>query len=298
MIVGAPLNVILIDDADDPRLACFRRNERGLASRRQRRSDDGDGMFMAEGDLVVERALDAGCKPVVVLVDGAKPPPVARRFPGDVPIYAGGDQIRALVTQLGVPQGIVALFARPARPTAAQLALRSTRLIVVEAVDNPINVGSIVRNAVALGWDGMIFDSTSADPLSRRSLRVSMGHAIDFPAARSAQLPNELRHLAGEGFAICALTPSADADDIATIPIGQKMAIVVGSERAGLSTETLAAATHRARIPMAHGIDSLNAAAATAVACYALRRNQLRRWAGDEIGSPVSLRNCSEAGTK
>jgi tRNA G18 (ribose-2'-O)-methylase SpoU len=269
--------VILIDDADDPRLACFRRNERGLTNRRQRRDDDGDGLFMAEGDLVVERALDAGCRPVVALIDAAKTPQVLNRFPIDVPIYGGGDQLRAMVTQLGTPQAIVALFARPPRATAARLGQQASRLIAVEAVDNPINVGSIVRNAVAFGWDGMIFDATSADPLSRRSLRVSMGLAVGFPAARCTQLPDELRRLAAGGFAVCALTPSADADDIDTIPITERMAIVIGSERAGLSAEALTAATHRVRIPMAGGTDSLNAAAATAVACYALGRSQLLR---------------------
>ncbi len=263
--------MILIHDADDPRLACFRRNERGLTNRRQRRSDDGDGLFMAEGDLVVERAIDAGCTAVAVLVDAAKPPGVVDRVPVGVPVYGGGDRVRAMVTQLGVPQGIVGLFARPPRPSAEQLATRATRLIVVEAVDNPINIGSIVRNAVAFGWDGMIFDSTSADPLSRRSLRVSMGQAIAFPAARTVGLSVELRRLADRGFAVCALTPAADADDIGSIPITAKMAVVIGSERIGLSVESLAASTCRARIPMANGVDSLNAAAATAVACYALR---------------------------
>jgi tRNA G18 (ribose-2'-O)-methylase SpoU len=263
--------VILIDDADDPRLANFRRNERGLASRRQRRSDEGDGLFMAEGDLVVERALDAGCTAVAVLVDGAKPPAVTTRFPDDVPIYAGGDAVRAMVTQLGVPHGIVALFARPARPSGALLAQQSTRLIALEAVDNPINVGSIVRNAAALGWDGIILDYTSADPLSRRSLRVSMGQAIAFPSARTTDLPDDLRMLVDGGFTVCALTPSAEAEDIGAIAVAEKLAIVIGSERAGLSAEALAASTHRVRIPMADGIDSLNAAAASAIACYALR---------------------------
>jgi tRNA G18 (ribose-2'-O)-methylase SpoU len=264
--------VILIDDADDPRLACFRRNERGLASRRQRRDDDGDGLFMAEGDLVVERALDAGCTAVVVLVDADRPPPVTARFAGGVPIYAGGDRVRAMVTQLGMPQGIVALFERPSRTTADRLRRLATRLIVVEAVDNPINVGSIIRNAVALGWDGMLFDSGSADPLSRRSLRVSMGQAISFPTARCTGVAEELRLLAAEGFAVCALTPSLDADDIGAVRRTERMAIVIGSERAGLSPEALAASAHRVRIPMAAGVDSLNAAAATAIACYALGR--------------------------
>jgi tRNA G18 (ribose-2'-O)-methylase SpoU len=263
--------VILIDDADDPRLACFRRNERGLASRKQRRSDDGDGLFMAEGDLVVERALAAGCRPVVALVDVAKPPPVSGRFPSEVPIYAGGEQVRAMVTQLGAPQGIVALFDRPPRATAERLRRVATRLVVAEAVDNPINIGSIVRNAVALGWDGMLFDSTSADPLSRRSLRVSMGLAIGFPAARCTDLADELRRLVDGGFVVCALTPSADADDIGSIAISEKMAIVIGSERSGLSSAALTASSHRVRIAMSPGVDSLNAAAATAIACYALR---------------------------
>ncbi|MEP7202042.1 MAG: RNA methyltransferase [Ilumatobacteraceae bacterium] len=263
--------MILIDDADDPRLAGFRRNERGLTSRRQRRNDDGDGLFMAEGDLVVERALDAGCNVVAVLVDAAKPPPIVARVPADVPIFAGGDRVRSMVTQLGVPQGIVALFDRPARITAERLTDESTHLVVIEAVDNPINVGSIVRNAIALGWDGILFDYTCADPLSRRSLRVSMGQAIGFPAARTTDLPADLCRLAAAGFTVCALTPSAEADAINAIHITARMAIVIGSERAGISTDALAASTHRVRIPMADGIDSLNAAAASAVACYALR---------------------------
>jgi tRNA G18 (ribose-2'-O)-methylase SpoU len=263
--------VILIDDADDPRLAPFRRNERGLTNRRQRRDDEGDGLFMAEGDLVVERALDAGCTAMIVLVDAAKPPAVTDRIAAGVPIYGGGDRLRAMVTQLGTPQGIVALFARPPRASVERLAAHATRLVAVEAVDNPINIGSIVRNAVALGWDGMVFDYTSADPLSRRSLRVSMGQAISFPAARTVDLPADLRRIVENGFAVCALTPTQDADDIRSIPVAQKMCVVVGSERSGLSAEALAACTYRARIPMAEGIDSLNAAAATAIACYALR---------------------------
>ncbi len=225
---------------------------------------------MAEGDLVVERALDAGCTPVVALVDAARPPASTRRLPPAVPIYAGGDGVRAMVTRLGVPQGIVALFERPQRPTPARIRQLATRLIVIEAVDNPINMGSIIRNAAALGWDALLFDATSADPLSRRSLRVSMGLAIGFPTARCTSLIDELHLLADDGFVVCALTPSPGADDIDAIPLGDKMAVIVGSERAGLSDAALAASAHRVRIPMAPGVDSLNAAAATAIACHTL----------------------------
>ena len=309
---GAPspgtTDVILIDDADDPRLACFRRNERGLASRRQRRSDDGDGLFMAEGDLVVERALDAGCRPVVALVDAAKPPQVANRFPDDVPIYAGGDRVRAMVTQLGVPQRASSLSVRPASAPHG----RATRT---------------AGDATCRGRSGRQPDQRRLDRsqrncsrLGRNDLRLHQcrpavasitarfdGHAIGFPAARCTQLPGELRLLAHDGFAVCALTPSAEAEDIGTIPITERMAIVIGSERSGLSAEALAATTHRVRIPMASGIDSLNAAAASAVACYALGKRQplavtghsaRSAEAGDEIGNPVSLRICSAAGTK
>ena len=232
---------------------------------------------MAEGDLVVERALDAGCRAVVALVDADRPPPITDRLPADVPVYAGGDDVRAMVTQLGAPQGIVALFARPPRRSATELGDLATRIVAIEAVDNPINVGSIVRNAIALGWDGMIFDYTSADPLSRRSLRVSMGQAIGFPAARTTSMPDELRRLVQIGFVVCALTPSADAGDIDSISASARMCIVIGSERAGLSAESLASSTHRVRIPMAPGVDSLNAAAASAIACYALRARHTGR---------------------
>jgi tRNA G18 (ribose-2'-O)-methylase SpoU len=101
---------------------------------------------------------------------------------------------------------------------------------------------------------------------------VSMGQAISFPTARCTHVADELRLLAADGFAVCALTPSAGADDIGGIRLTERMAIVIGSERAGLSPEALAASAHRVRIPMAPGVDSLNAAAATAVACYALGR--------------------------
>ncbi len=227
---------------------------------------------MAEGDLVVERALDAGCEVVCALVDSARPPDVARLL-GDAPIYSAGDALRAHVTGLGVPQSIVAIFQRPVRPAVEELIAASRRLVVVEAVDNPVNVGGIVRNAAGLGWDGLILDSTSADPLARRSLRVSMGHAVRFPYARSKSLVESIRALRTAGYFVTALSPAADAVDIDKIAAmrAERAAVVIGSERAGLAEQTMAAATHRARIPMHGGIDSLNAAAASAIACYALR---------------------------
>ena len=258
---------VTIDSADDERLAPFRLNERGLASRSDRRDDAGAGMFLAEGDLVVERALTAGCRPVAGLADSQRLPEVANelvRHGADV--FVGGEDVRRMVTQLGMPQAIIALFERPARPPAEELIRTCERLVVVEGVDNPVNIGSIVRNAAALGWDGLLLDHTSADPLARRALRVAMGTAFALPHARTTRLTEVL---AATDIDLYALTPDPDAVDIRTVePIGRR-ALVIGAERSGLSAEVLATCTP-VRIPMAAGVDSLNAAAAAAVACYAL----------------------------
>jgi len=261
--------VIVVDDPDDERFAQFRLNERGLASRADKRNDAGAGLFLAEGDLVVERALDAGCIPVAALVDSRRVPDVAARLGSvGVPVYAGGAEVRRVVSGLGMPQSIIALFHRPARPDVAELTARCRRIVVLEAVDNPANVGAIIRNAAGLGWDGLILDHTSADPLARRSLRVAMGTAFALPHARTTTLLDDIRELADIN--LFAMTPSADAASLDTIDPGARAAVLIGSERSGLSDGLLELATP-VRIPMGAGVDSLNAAAATAIACWELR---------------------------
>ena len=262
---------VTIERADDPRLAPFRLNERGLASRADKRDDAGSGLFMAEGDLVVERALAAGCRPALALADGDRLPPVAHALvAAGIDVFVGGDEIRRLVTRLGMPQPIVALFERPPRPTAAELVGRCERLVVVEGVDNPSNVGSIVRNAAALGWDGLLLDHTSADPLARRALRVAMGTAFSLPHARTSTLVDDLAAMAEQAdLELFALTPDPAAVDIRTVRPTGRRALLIGSERSGLSEAALALTTP-VRIPMAGTVDSLNAAAAAAVGCYAL----------------------------
>jgi tRNA G18 (ribose-2'-O)-methylase SpoU len=259
------VDLVVIEDPDDPRYRQFRLNERGLASRADKRDDAGAGMFLAEGDLVVERALAAGCAPVAALVDAERVPDIAASL--DCAIYVGGVEVRRVVSQLGVPLSIVALFERPRRPSVAELAATARRLVIVEAVDNPANIGSIIRNAAALGWDGLILDHTSADPLARRSLRVSMGTVFALPHARTTDLASDLRALDGVEF--YAMTPDPAAVSIRSITPGERVAVMIGSERSGLSEDLLAAATP-VRIPMADDVDSLNAAAAAAVACFAL----------------------------
>ncbi len=261
-------HLIILDDPDDERFRQFRLNERGLASRPDKRDDAGAGLFLAEGDLVVLRAIEAGCTPVAALVDVERVPAVADRL--DCPVYGGGLRVRQVVSRLGMPLAVIALFERPPRPTVATLAATCTRLVVVEGVDNPANVGAIVRNAAGLGWDGLLLDHTSADPLARRSLRVAMGTAFALPHARTTSLAADVASL--DGFERYALTPHPDAIDLDQVSPGERVAILIGAERSGLSDELLAAATP-VRIPMAGGVDSLNAAAASAVACWALRRS-------------------------
>jgi tRNA G18 (ribose-2'-O)-methylase SpoU len=188
-------------------------------------------------------------------------------------VYAAGEQVRARATRLGAPNRVIALFRRPPRATVDTLAATARRLVLAEAVDNPVNIGSIIRNAAGLGWDGLVLDTTSADPLARRALRVSMGHALVFPHARTADPAATIGVLGAAGFTVAALTPAADAVDLAELTaadLPERLVLCVGSERAGLSDASMAAATLRVRIPMQHGVDSLNAAAATAIACYAL----------------------------
>lgn len=218
---------------------------------------------------MVERALDAGCQPFRALVDGSRVPVVADRFvAGGGEAFTGGDEVRQMVAGLGVLHSIIALFHRPPRPSAAELAQHSTRLVVVEGVDNPANIGSIIRNAAAMGWDGVLLDHTSADPLSRRALRVAMGTAFSIPHARTTNLIDELHAMSDRD--LYSLTPDPHAADIRTItPQNARRAVLIGSERAGLSDEVLSI-TIPVRIAMAAGVDSLNAAAAAAVACYAL----------------------------
>lgn len=165
-------------------------------------------MFIAEGDLVVRRALEAGCKPDVVLCD----PKCAHEFAesvhqaGGTTLTASAD-IRREVTGLGVPLDAIGVFLRPPISDAQELINISTRIIVLDCVDNPSNVGTIARSAAALGWNALLLDSTSADPLARRALRVSMGTTFKLPFARVSNVGETLQLLAARGFSIVGMTP-------------------------------------------------------------------------------------------
>jgi tRNA G18 (ribose-2'-O)-methylase SpoU len=268
----------IVERLDDPRLELFRRRERQLANRPQKRSLDGGGWFLAEGDLVVERALDTGHIPVALLCDADAPPPVAARAQAlGATVLGASESLRREVMALAVTLPVIAVFERPPPREARTVAQCSHRLVALEAVDNPTNVGAIARSVVALGWDGLVVDRTSADPLARRSVRTSMGTVLSLPWARSPDLVELVARLRHDGVATIALTPRREAGDIhdvarelASHP--RPMVMVMGAERTGLSDAMLTACELWTRIPMAGGVDSLNVAAAAAVAAYALSR--------------------------
>ena len=266
--------ITTITSSQDPRLDPLRLNERQLTTLAERRSTLAAGRFIAEGDLVVARALNSGYKPEVVLCDAEQ----AERLHLQVSQLGGlcltaDIEIRRQATGLGVPLSALGVFFRLEPQTVDQVIAQANRIIVVEAVDNPSNIGAIVRCATGLGWDGLICDTTSADPLSRRSLRVSMGSAFNLSFARTADIVQTLETLRTQDFKVFALTPDSDSVDIDQIEIDpmQKRAIVFGSERAGLSQQALACADARVKIAMNPNVDSLNVAAAAAISCYVLR---------------------------
>ncbi|TRZ74100.1 MAG: RNA methyltransferase [Actinobacteria bacterium] len=274
--------IIEVDDASDERLNAFRWRERQLNTIAQRKAAqvnnlESTGMFVAEGDLVVRRALEAGCKPSVVLCD----PKCAQDFVADITQHGGitlsaSADIRREVTGLGVPLDAIGVFHRPALRDAQTLISTSNRLVILDCIDNPSNVGAIARSAVALGWDAMLLDTTSSDPLTRRALRVSMGTTFNLPYARIADMPSTLSDLVTRGFAVVGMAlshPSRPVVPMTHVRLDdtQPRALVLGSERQGLSQSTIEACTILTSIPMAPGIDSLNVASATAIACYALK---------------------------
>lgn len=233
---------------------------------------------MAEGDLVVERALAAGCEPVAALCRDDRPPDVVRSLPAQVPVYGAGATLRRHVTGLGVALDVVAIFERPTPAGVDELLDTCRRLLVIEAVDNPTNLGALVRNAAGLGWDGLLLDPTSADPLARRALRTSMGTAFLLRWARTAGLADALAQLRSGGVWTAALTPGDGALDLRSVTsVPARVALVVGAERAGITDAVRNACDTSLAIPMAPGVDSLNVASAAAIALHHLAPTGLDR---------------------
>ena len=262
----------VVQDADDPRLSDYVR----LRDATLRRSvEAAGGLFIAEGEKVIRRAIEAGYRPRSFLLadrwlDGLRD--VLDRWP-EAPVYLVSEALAEQVTGFHVHRGALASLHREQRHTVADL-LRARRLVVLEDVVDHTNVGAILRNAAALGWAGALLSPRTADPLYRRAVKVSMGAVFSLPWARLDDWGRAPGRLAEAGFTTVALTLTPDAVDLeqvaATLRPDQPVAIMLGTEGAGLSARWTEGATVRARIPMTAGIDSLNVAAASAIACYVL----------------------------
>lgn len=263
--------IVPVSDPDDPRLGDYV----SLRDVQLRQSIEAEhGLFLAEGEKVVRRAVGAGYVVRSFLMaprwlDALSDVLDSR---SDVPCYVAPETLIENVTGFHVHRGALASLCRRELPSVDSILARATRVVVLEDLVDHTNVGAIFRSAAALGWNGALLSPRCADPLYRRAIKVSMGTVFSMPYGRVDawyDLPASLR---AAGFEVLALTPAADATDLPDVSVpGRRLALLIGSEGDGLSARWMSQADQRVRIPMSAGVDSLNVAAATAVACYALR---------------------------
>jgi tRNA G18 (ribose-2'-O)-methylase SpoU len=270
--VSPELDVQDVDDPDDPRLDDFR----DLNSI-DRRPDlpTGKGLVIAEGVLVVQRMLASRFAPHALLGTDRRLDELKDDLPGPqglaAPFYRASADVMARVVGFHLNRGVLAAARRVPEPSVAQLVEGARTIAVLEGVNDHENLGSIFRNAAGLGVDAVVFGSGCADPLYRRAVRVSMGHALLVPYARSANWPADLVMLKDSGFRLLAMTPDAGAATLAEAMAAardERIAVLVGAEGPGLTPATLRISDMRVRIPMSRGTDSLNVATAAALAFY------------------------------
>jgi tRNA G18 (ribose-2'-O)-methylase SpoU len=263
--------IIAVADPHDPRLADYR-NIPDVTLVEQR------GIFVAEGRLVVQRLLSDRRFPArsvmvtepalasVLSVVGSHP---------HTPVYVVPQAVMNDVAGFNVHRGCLAIGERPAPQGWLDLARTARRLVILERIGDPDNVGSAFRNAAAFGVETVLLDPASADPLYRKAIRTSMGATLRIPFARVSEWPGALRELDRDGIAVIALTPSSSAPCLRTVAAqlsDRRVALVLGHEGEGLTQAALDACALRARIPMAGGTDSVNVATAGAIAMYELTR--------------------------
>ncbi len=262
-------DTIDIADPADPRLDDFR----DLNSV-DRRPDlpSGKGLVIAEGVLVVQRMLASRFAPHALLGTERRRAELDDDLAAiDIPYYRASAEVMAEVVGFHLNRGVLAASRRPAELTVPDVLVGARTIAVLEGVNDHENLGSIFRNAAGLGVDAVMFGAGCADPLYRRAVRVSMGHALLVPFARATQWPDDLKELRDKGFHLLAMTPDEGARSLAeAVPVLRegKVAILVGAEGPGLTETVMRASDLRVRIPMARGTDSLNVATAAALAFY------------------------------
>ena len=271
-------NIIEITDFTAPELDVYARlTEAQLLNR----EEPAKGMFIAESPKVIERALDAGCQPVSLLmerkhIDGQAKEVIERC--GDIPVYTSDLDIMTKLTGFQLTRGVLCAMRRPQLPTVEETLKDARRIVILENVMNPTNVGAIFRSAAALGMDAVLLTPGCSNPLYRRAARVSMGTVFQIPwtfiGSEMADWPGpgmeQLRRLGFKTAAMALRSDSISIDDPALLA-EEKLAVVLGSEGDGLTNDTIADCDYTVLIPMYHGVDSLNVAAASAVAFWQLR---------------------------
>jgi tRNA G18 (ribose-2'-O)-methylase SpoU len=258
--------VIEITTLDDPRLADFaHRTDVALKK-------TGGGIYIAESALVLGRALRAGHSVRSVLALGGTVDETVALVGPDVPVFSGPGELLAELTGYILHRGLIASMDRPPLPPPESLLVSARRVVILENVADPTNVGAIFRSVAAIGADAVLVTPRCSDPFYRRAIRVSMGTVLQVPWTRVGDWPSARELLAASGFHIAALALTDDAVGLREFAASAppRVALVLGAEGEGLTPEALAAADTVVRIPMAHGIDSLNVAATAAVAMWAL----------------------------
>jgi tRNA G18 (ribose-2'-O)-methylase SpoU len=261
--------VIPISDLSDPRLADYS-HLTDVALKKARGSEH--GLYLAESALVLERALGAGHQPRSVLALGGTVEEAVALVGEDVPVFSGPGELLAELTGYILHRGLIASMNRPALPDPDELLARARRIVIVENVADPTNVGAIFRSAGAIGADAILVTPRCSDPFYRRAIRVSMGTVLQVPWTRVGDWSSTRELLIRHGFHVAALALTPDAVSLRDFDGAshERLALVLGAEGPGLTDDALAASDTVVQIPMMHGIDSLNVAAASAVAMWAL----------------------------
>lgn len=270
-------NIIEIADFEAPELDVYARlSENQLLNRHEPEK----GIFIAESPKVIERALDAGCQPISLLlerkhIEGQARDVIARC--GDIPVFTSDFEILTQLTGFKLTRGVLCAMRRPPLPSVENICGQARRIAILENIMNPTNIGAIFRSAAALNIDAVLLTPGCSNPLYRRAIRVSMGTVFQIPwtflGSEDSEWPDTgMKLLQKLGFRTAAMALRDDSIPIddARLKAEDKLAILLGTEGDGLSPSTIANCDYTVRIPMSHGVDSLNVAAASAVAFWEL----------------------------
>ena len=270
-------NIIEITDFHAPELDPYARLTQNQL---RNRLEPEKGIFIAESPKVIDRALDAGYKPVSLLMERKQitgPAAGILSRCGDAPVYTADREMLAELTGFELTRGVLCAFRRPAPRPVEELCKNARRVAVLEGIVDSTNVGAIFRSAAALNMDAVLINPSCCDPLCRRAVRVSMGTVFQVPWGQLGETPADwpekgmdILHSLGFKTAAMALSDRSVSIDDEQLAKEPKLAIVLGTEGGGLAADTIASCDYTVKIPMSHGVDSLNVAAASAVAFWQL----------------------------